>query len=172
LRAPEFFEHGTKSKIVGAKVVTPLGYAVGFVHGEQRDGHLPQSFEERSGPKPFRCYVHQLELTVPHATDALVLLGNRNRAVNQGGGETARNQSVYLILHERYQGRNNHGNPIKKDRWKLVTERFSATGWHDHKNVLPVQDRGDDLTLRLSELAETEISLKRLLGIHGLLLSA
>jgi hypothetical protein len=102
----------------------------------------------------------------------LVLLGNLNRAVNQGGGETARNQSVHLILHERYQRRNDDGDPIKKNSRKLVTERFPATGWHDHKNVLPVQDCGDDLTLRLSELAETEISLKRLLGFHGLLLSA
>src|SRR5260370_29942248 len=144
---------------------------MGFVHREQRDGDLPQSFEERPAPKPFRRDVHQLELTAPHATDALMLLGNRNRAVNQRGGEATRNQSVYLILHERYPRRNDHGNPIKKNSWKLVTERFPAAGWHHYENVLPVQDRGDDLTLRLSELAETEISLKRLLGIHGLLLS-
>jgi hypothetical protein len=144
---------------------------VRFVHCEQRDRDLAEGFEERPATESFRRYINQLELTVPHPADAVMLLGDRNRAVNEGGGETACHQSVYLILHESYQRRNDHCNPIKKNSRELVTERFPAAGWHDHENVLSLQDRRDDLTLRLSELAETEISLKRLLGIHGLLLS-
>ena len=74
LRAAKFFEHGTESKIVWPKIVTPLGYAVGLVDREQPDGDLAKSLQERPAAKPFRRDIDQFELALPHSTDALMLL--------------------------------------------------------------------------------------------------
>ena len=60
-------------------------------------------------------------------------------------------QLIHLILHQRNQRRDHYGQPVDKQRRHLKGDGFSASGGHQAKRVVSVQNRPYNLGLHRTE---------------------
>jgi hypothetical protein len=63
---------------------------------------------------------------------------------------------VNLVFHQRNKRRNDNGCSFHHQGRQLVTQRFSAAGWHDHKCVFAIQYTADDFFLIALEFVKPE----------------
>ena len=122
--------------VIGAEVVPPLADAVGLVDRQQPQFHGPHRFQEAAAAEPFGHDVDQAELARRHAVQPLVLLGHRQRAVDERGGDAAGLQLIDLVLHQRDQRRDDERQPVQRQRRQLVAEALAAAGGHDAQAIL------------------------------------
>ena len=64
---------------------------------------------------------------------------------------------VYLVFHQCNQRGYDDCRSLHQQRGKLVTERFSSAGWHEHKGVFTGEHIADYVFLVTFEFVETEI---------------
>ncbi len=64
---------------------------------------------------------------------------------------------IYLILHKRDQWRNDNCRAFAHQRRQLVTERFTASGGHDHKGVAAGKEAFDNSLLIAFEFVESKV---------------
>ncbi len=64
---------------------------------------------------------------------------------------------VNLVLHQCDQRRNNHRRTIHHHGGKLIAERLTATGGHQHKGVIAFKNTFDNLFLVALEHVKPEI---------------
>ena len=93
------------------------------------------------------------------------MFAERERAVDERGGDAPAFEGVHLILHQRDQRTDDHGDAFHHQRGELVAERLAAAGGHHHEGVAAAEDGRDDLLLRVEELAETEVLFQQQMGV-------
>ena len=95
--------------------------------------------EERAAAEAFRRDVNELVFAGRQPADARLLFAERERAVDEGGGDAAPLQRVHLILHQRDERADDDRDAFEHQRGKLVTERFAAAGRHDDQRVVALR---------------------------------
>ena len=134
--------HGfPEAQVIGAKIVPPFGYAMGFVDREKRHMHARNGIYKPWAAKTFRRDVQQVVVARPACLQTLLLLARRQRAVDVRGGDALGLQGVDLILHQGDERRNDQRAALPEHRRQLVAEGFAAAGGHDRQNVAPFQHR-------------------------------
>ena len=128
-----------------------------FVNGEQRNRRPPKRVEKRTAAEAFRGDVNELVFAVRQPPDAVLLLRERERAIDERSGDAASFQCVHLILHQRDEWADDHGDAFEHQRGQLVTKRFPAARGHDDQRVVARENRGDDFLLGIEKFAETEV---------------
>ena len=73
---------------------------------------------------------------------------------------------IHLVLHQGYERRDHDSRSFHDQGRKLVAQRFTATGRHQHKGVLTFQYVADNGFLIALELIKAEILLQLLSKIH------
>jgi hypothetical protein len=145
--------------------MAPLGNAVRLVDGEQIDADAPEGGHEGAIAEALRGDVEQLEaaqLRVLH--HACLLLAGHGR-IDRRRLRASLPESIDLVLHEREQGRDHHGEAAFKEQGRhLVAEALAAAGGHDGERVPLGQHGGDDLGLAGPEFAVSEHIGKDLAG--------
>ena len=91
-----------------------------LVHGEEPDVDALQGLDEVVAAEALGRDVEELETPLPHAGDALLLLLEVERAVDEGRGQSARVERVNLILHQRDERRYDEGRAVKHQRRQLI----------------------------------------------------
>ena len=66
------------------------------------------------------------------------------RAVQERRGDSGLLQLRGLVLHQRDQRADHHAGSLHGDGRKLIAQRFSAAGGHDHRRIAAVQDVADN----------------------------
>ena len=66
-----------------------------------------------------------------------------------------------LVLHERDQRRNHHRRLPRNHRWKLVAQRFPASGRHHHASIVRGQQTADHILLLGAKLVVSPIAPQR-----------
>ncbi len=100
--------------------------------------------------------VEQLELPAADARDALLLLLEVERAVDEGRGQAARVEGVHLILHQRDERRDDDRHAVAHQRRELEAERLAAARRHHDDRVVAGEDGLDDLALPLAKALEAK----------------
>ena len=149
--------HGfAETQVIGAKIVPPFGDAMRLVDGEQRYPHPRNGFHETRAAKALRRDVQQVVDARPARLQPFLLLARRQRTVDVGGGDALRLQSVYLVLHQGDERRNDQRAALPQHRRQLVAQGFAAAGRHDGQNVAPLQHRFDNGGLTGPKIAVPE----------------
>lgn len=92
-----------KLAILRAKVVAPLGDAVGFINGEQRNPGLFQQHLHTGRGQPFRSDIQKIQLACPQAVFHIGRLVIIEAGVQVGRLDSVLLKCRYLILHQRDQ---------------------------------------------------------------------
>ena len=153
---PQHLGGAPQPQVGRAKVVTPLGHAVGLVHGEQRKFHPVQLLLDGRGTDRFGGDEDQLDL--PLADQFQVgrpLLGGASR-VDPGHGDPLLLQLGDLILDQGQQRGDHQGRAFQHQGRQLVGHRLAAAGRQDGQRVPASQHRFDDRGLARSQLTEAE----------------
>src|SRR5438105_10368425 len=101
-----------------------------LVDGEERDTSAPKGFYEMRAAEAFGRDVDELEVAAAHPGDALLLLLEVERAVDEGGGKPARAQRVHLVFHQRDEGGDDDRDAVAHERGQLEAERLAAARRH------------------------------------------
>ena len=145
--------------------MTPLGEAVRLIDGKERNLHLLHGTQEHAAAETLRCHVNEFVFTTLQGGDAVLLLAQRQRAVDHGGRDAAALQGIHLILHQRDQRADHDGHTFHHHRRKLVTQRLSTARGHDHQGVTPRQDVRHHGFLTIQEFAKAEVLPQSFAGI-------
>ena len=108
-RASDAFERTGEPQIVGAEVMPPLGEAVRLVHGKKRHAHPGEHVCEITAAETLGRDVNEPELARADAPENLALLIRTLRTVYHPRRDAARDKRVHLILHQRDERRDHHG---------------------------------------------------------------
>ena len=95
-----------------------------------------------------------------------MLLGKRDRAVNESRRNPAPAQRVYLIFHQGNQRGDNDRDAIQENRRQLIAKRLAAAGWHDNEDVVAGENLGDDLALWFPKFTKPEVFFECLMRLH------
>ena len=110
--------------------------------------------------------VDQFELAPRQRPDAFALLSRAERAVDQRRGNAAALERIDLVLHQRDQGRDDHGGSLEEKRGELIAERLAAARRHDHERIGAARDGGDYFFLRIEKLSKAKIFFEDFVGGH------
>lgn len=147
--------------ILGAEIVSPLGDAVGFVDGEERDGHV---FEPAFGgvhDGAFGGDVDEAEFAGGGFLAKFAAIGFEDGAVEEDGGDAHLVELGDLVLHESDEGRDDDGGAGGVENGgKLVAEGFAAAGGHDDADVAAGIERADDFFLAGAEGRVAPVALE------------
>src|SRR5690242_9722693 len=89
------------------------------------------------------------------------------RAVYRGSWHAARDEAVYLILHQRQKRRHDDCDSFATECWRLVAQRLTPAGWHHHERVAVIEHALDRFALERQKRVEAPILLQRLLHTIG-----
>ena len=131
-----------------------------FIDSNQRDRNRLQGGVETTAAKAFGRDVNEFVFAAAKCIDSRALLGFRNRAVDEGGGQAASAQCVNLILHQRDQRRDNERDAIADHRRQLITERLAASGRHDDDRVFAFQNGCNHFALAFAKVVKPEVLLQ------------
>ena len=138
--------------VIGAKIVPPLADAMGLVDRQQLQPHRPHRLEEPPAAEPLRHHVDQAELAGRHPVEPGVLLGHRQRAVDERDRQAQRLELIDLVLHQGDQRRDHQRQAVQDHgRRQLVAEALAAAGGHDAEAIPPGQHGGNHLLLPMPE---------------------
>jgi hypothetical protein len=155
-RAAQALGDPAQHHVVGAEVVPPLAHAVRLVDHEQRHPPLQEELEEVAVAEALGRHVQDLPLAPGHRRLGLALLARAERRVDGPRVHPQLVQLVGLVLHQRDEGGDDHGEAGKDERGELVEERLAGAGGHHHQRVAAAQHRADHLLLPGAELVERE----------------
>jgi len=143
-------------QVFRAKVVAPLAYAVGLVHGQQRHVRAPDGLEETFVGQPFRRNVQELQLPVPEPAQHVARLLRVQAGIVALGGDAARLQEVDLVLHQGDERRDHQRHAGQGQRGQLVAQALAAAGREDGQDASAFQQAGDGLGLAGAQGVEAE----------------
>ena len=115
--------------VVGAKIVPPFADAMGLVDRQQLQPHRPHRLQKPRAAEPLRHDVDQAELARRHAVEPVVLLGRRQRAVDERHRQPQRLELIDLVLHQRDQRRDDQRQPVRAPRPAIGSRGFSRRRW-------------------------------------------
>ena len=145
----------------------PLTDAVRLIHYQPRRRIPQEKFRKEVGLKPLRRHVQQLDFPARRPFGRQPLLPERNRAVDVCGGNPLLAERVDLVLHQRDQRRNHDSVTGLHQNRKLIAERLSGTGRHDHAEIASGKDGFHDLLLKIQKPVKSEKVPERLRhGVH------
>src|SRR5262249_17474511 len=146
------------------EVVAPLGDAVRLVDGEQRDANPAKLLQKALVVEALRRDVQQLQRPGAQLAVYLAELLLGERAVQARGGDAALAQHIDLVLHQRDQRRDNHGDALEEQRGELVAQRFAAAGGKDRQRRALAEQRVDHLALAGAEGGQAEARSEQRFG--------
>jgi len=123
-------------QIVRTEIMSPLTYAMGFVHRQQGDIEPLGPGPKPVGREPLRGQIKQVVPTVLDVRPALLDLVGRNSAIDEGCVDALSAQSLHLILHQCDKRGNDQHDSLGHEGRHLVTEGFSPTG-RQHAQDIP-----------------------------------
>ncbi len=121
--------------VIGAEIVPPLADAMGLVHRQELQPHRPDRLQEPRAAEPLRHHVHQPELAGRHLVQPGVLLGHRQRAVDERHRQPEGLELIDLVLHQGDQRRDDQRQPVQDHGRQLVAEALAAAGGHDAQAI-------------------------------------
>lgn len=116
LRPADPVQRLAQPQVVRPEIVAPLTQTVRLVDGEEGDFHLLQRREKRLVAEALRRHVDQLEPSVAKVAQAVALLGPRDGAVDERGGDPAPLQRLHLILHQAHERTDHDGHAVATQR--------------------------------------------------------
>ena len=161
----EVFGEAGQLEVVGAEVVAPLGDAVGFVDGEEGDGHLVEAGAELLVGEALGGDVEEFEgAGADLVIDGEGFLGAEG-GVEAGGGDASLLKGIDLVLHEGDEGGDDEGDAVEEEGGKLVAEGLAAAGGKDGEGGAVGEEGLDDRLLAVAELGVAEVVLES--GLKG-----
>ena len=155
-RPTEALYDRAKTQVVRAEVVTPLADAVRLVHNEQADRARQETVEEVAVLEALRGEIQNLTFAPLNLLMELARLAGRQVGVHCQRIHADGIQLVELVLHESDERADDERQPGHQDRRKLIDERLSAAGRHDHDGIAATQHSLHRLPLTLLEIAMSE----------------
>jgi hypothetical protein len=151
----ECLSNCSKTQVVGAKVVTPLREAVGFVDGQKAQAAGLEKVHKAIG-ESLRRDIDQFPMTVSKPDEAIASLHRRDGGIDAGCSNSNFLKGIHLVFHQCNQRRDHQTTAFRGHSRKLVAERFASACWHDNKRVLPSQDLFDNRFLTLAKAGVTK----------------
>ena len=161
-RRAEPLAHVADAEIARAEVVAPFADAMRLVHREQRHADRAQPLGRAAHVEALGRHVEQLDLTALRARKPARHLGAGQRRVDERGRQIARGERVDLILHQRDERRDDHGESREHERGHLEAQRFAAAGGQDHERVALLQHRLDGALLSGAKVGVAEARAQEL----------
>ena len=158
--------------VLGAKVMSPLGNAVRFIDGEQRQSCTFHQRQEARRDQSFRCDVQQIKLAGdefafhPHGCLAI------QRGVEHSGADAGFLERRHLVLHECDQWRDDHAASVAQQGRDLVAKRLAAAGRHQHQGIATGSHVVDNVRLAIAECRVAEYPAQDGKCRHGRILEA
>ena len=131
-------EEIAEGAVVGAKVVTPGGDAVGFVDCDERGLLAGEHLGEVGDAHALGCDEEELEGAVEIVAAGLAGFVAGEAGVDAGDAEAGGGEFGGLVVHEGDEGRDDEGGASASDGGELVAEGFSGSGGHDEEDVAAV----------------------------------
>jgi hypothetical protein len=103
--------------------------------------------------------VDQPDFTTANSISNLEVLGMRNCVIKASSWDVELAQLSHLILHERDERRDYHGQAIEEQGGELVAEGLTSAGGHHHQAVVSRQHTTNHFRLEREEVRETEGAL-------------
>jgi hypothetical protein len=148
--------------IFGAKIVTPLRDAVGFIDGEEGDGNVSEPSFGAIHDRAFGGNVHQTVIAGDGFLFEFALIGFQDGAIQEDGRDAHLAELRDLVLHEGDQGRDDDGGAvIVEDGRELVAEGFASAGGHDDADIAAGIECADDFFLAGAEGVVAPVALER-----------
>ena len=139
---------------------------MGLVDGQQVNFHAGKQVEQARGQERLGGHVEQAHRAIPHPGHVLLVFVRLERAVQEQGRDAGGAQLLDLVLHQRDERRDNHGQTVEQQRRDLVAQRFAAAGGHDRQRVAAGQDVLDHFALQRAEGVVAEGSLRMEAGVR------
>ncbi len=136
---PDDLREARQLEIIGPKIVTPLGDAMGLVDREQGDMHPGDHLPEPLVVEPLGGDVEQSQLAVAKLRQHLAIALRVQGGVQSPRRDTSRGQGVDLVLHQGDERRDDQGNPGQQQGGQLVAEGFAAPGRKNRRRRAPRQ---------------------------------
>ena len=154
-----------KLPVFRAEVVSPLRDAMRLV--DRKGTHIPiaEIFLPVVEHEALGRGVEQAELPLVQPAQSGFAVRDLERRIQKCRCDSSRFKLVHLILHQRDQRRNHHGQTFSQQRWKLEAKRFPPSGRQQRKCIAPGQRGLDDLALERTEFVIAECLLQRFLNV-------
>lgn len=149
---PEFRE----PPVFGPKVRAPFGNAVGFVDGEEFHLAGSQEIHHRRMAGRLRRHVNDPGPAGADRRHVGPVLFFRKGAAKHDGGNAQGEELVHLVLHERDEGRDHHGEAVPQEGRDLVADGFSAARGHDGQGLPAFQHVFQDPLLQEDKIVVAE----------------
>ena len=152
--------------VLGSKIVAPLADAVRLVYGDEADTARRQEREEpfaAFADQALRRDVQQAVASLSQPCDDRAFLGGGQRAVVQTCGYAVAHERVDLILHQRDERGDHHGEAWAHDRGRLKAERLAAAGRQHHQRVAAREHGLHGFALERPERRVTPVAGERVL---------
>ena len=114
--------------VVGAKVVTPLREAVGFVDGQKAQAAGLEKVHKAIG-ESLRRDIDQFPMTVSKPDEAIASLHRRDGGIDAGCSNSNFLKGIHLVFHQCNQRRDHQTTAFRGHSRKLVAERFASACW-------------------------------------------
>ncbi len=155
--------------VLGSEVMTPLRDAVSLIDGIEGNLHRAQEIDilvfcERLGSDIQEFRLALLDVVLYEVDGRLV-----ERRVDVMCHSVLLAQAVYhvhLVLHQRYQRRDDYRGAVHDERRQLVAQRLAAACRHQHERVVASQQVAYNRFLIALESVEAEIFLQRFNKVH------
>ena len=162
LNAPQSLAKPTESLVVWTEVVSPFADAMGFVDRQKLDRGRSNRVQKSGVPKPFWCDINHGVVPTSHMFEPLILLGCRQRTIDQRGGNTAIRERVHLIFHQRNQRRHNDRQAGSDQTGQLVAKAFAAARRHYAQAIVACNNVANDILLAFAKILKAKAIQSRM----------
>lgn len=161
-RLPDLVDDRTNAAVLRAEIVSPFRNTVRLVDRIERYFDFPQEIDVILFGKRFGSEIQQFGFPGQHVLFDLRdgrLVQRRIQKMGDAVHHAERAHRIDLIFHQRDQRRNDDSHAVHHQRGKLITQRFAASGRHQHERIVPIQHVADHRLLISFEIIESEILL-------------
>ena len=144
-------------RVVRPEIVSPLADAVGLVDRQQLQPHRLHRLQEPRAAEPLRRHVDQPVVAGRHAFQPGILLGQRERTVDERHGDFERLELIDLVLHQGDERGDNQRQPIQDQGRQLVAEALPPARGHHAETVAACQHGRNDFLLAGPERRQPEL---------------
>ena len=156
----EFFRQGGEAQIFGAEIVPPLRDTVSLVDRKQTDLRTLDLSHECLTHESLGRNVEQLKCAAHHTLIHRGHLGGRESRIQPCSRDSPRHKHIHLILHQRYERRDDQREPLQQNSGKLVAKRFPAAGGKNRQSRASLQQSLHNLTLTRSKSRMAKVALQ------------
>src|SRR5690606_14283973 len=145
-----------QAPVTRPEVMPPLADAVRLVHGEQRDVRMADVLEEAGAFESLGGNIKNREPPFARLFQACNCVVKIDERVDGRGPYPRTLKSVYLVLHQGDEWRDDNGESAGEDRRHLVAGRLPAARGQYGKRIALREHRGDNLRLTGAEIIVAE----------------